>query len=121
MSQHPRGLAARTLGVLSVLLAVVLATGSGAYAPSKTVRDTTGDTYPPPGARPVRAASPIGDIVSVRTTHRAKTVVVVVRARDLASTNLTGVRIKTAGHGRDYYLVGAAASGMKMVDLSRGA
>ena len=121
MSQHPRGPAARTLGVLSVLLAVVLATGSGAYAASKTVSDTTGDTYSVAGDTPVRASSPIGDIVSVRTTHRAKTVVVVVRARDLASTNVAGVQIRTAKGGRDYYLVGMAGGGMKMVDLSRGA
>jgi hypothetical protein len=122
MFQHPRGLAARTLGVLSVVLAVVLTTGSGAFAASKTVRDTTGDTYSVAGDTPVRASSAIGDIVSVRTTHRARTVVVVVRARDQAgAANVAGVQIRTANRGRDYNLVGMAGGGMKMVDLSRGA
>ncbi|MDH2416512.1 hypothetical protein [Nocardioides sp. CER19] len=120
MRMPSRALGARLLGVFSVLLAVVLATGQGAYAASKTVRDATGDTYSIAGDTPVRKASAIGDIVSVRTAHRAKKVIVVIRTRGLAAVNAGFVQIKTSNPGRQYFVSAFAAPGMKSVSLTKG-
>jgi hypothetical protein len=122
MSKHSRGLAARTLGVLSVILAVVLTTGSGAYAASKTVRDASGDTYASTGdEKPVRTTGPVADILSVTTSHRAKVVVVRIRVRALASAMNIGIlEVKTSNPGRPYLLTGVATDNVKVVSLTKG-
>lgn len=124
MSMSLRALA-RTLGALSALLALVLVTAQSASAATRTMHDGTGDTYAidntEPDAAPVPADGPVGDIVWVRTAHRAKNVVVTIRVRELlAGSNGAAVLIKASKQRRPYVLSGYAGHGTKFVVLTKG-
>jgi hypothetical protein len=120
-----RRLSARALGALSLLLASVLVTGQGAYAASRTMHDTTDDTYVVTDlastSSPVATDGPKGDITWVRTTHRKKVVGVTVRVRDLPTgLNIAAVVIKTPKHRKPFVLTGIAGYGSKWVTLTKG-
>jgi hypothetical protein len=124
MSTSRRRAAARALGALSLALTAVAATGQGAFAASRTVHDTTDDTYAvsnsDTNATPVRKPGPVSDIIWVRTAHRHKAVSVTIRARDIApGVNSASVLIAAPKHKR-YTLTGLAGFGSKQVTLTRG-
>lgn len=121
MSMPSRALGARILGVLSVLLAVVLTTGQGAYAASKVVRDGTGDVYSLTGDTPTKVSGPDGDIVSVRTTHTRHVVRIKVQARHLKlDQTLLFAKVKTGPTGPAYFFNGTADIGMRMAIMTKG-
>lgn len=107
--------------VLATLATVVLATGEGAYAASRTVTDATGDVLSIKGEHMTTVSGPEGDITSVTTTHSAKTVRVKVRARHLP-LGLTSVvvKLRTAPTGPAYLFAGTADVGMRSAILARG-
>jgi hypothetical protein len=112
---------ARTLGVLSVLLAVVLGTASGAHAASKTVRDATGDVYSLTEEAPTKVAGRDGDITSVTTSHRARVVVIKVRAHHLSlDQTLLFAKVRTRPTGPAYFFNGTADIGIRMAIITRG-
>jgi hypothetical protein len=116
-----RALGARLLGVLSVLLAVVLTTGQGAYAASKTVRDATGDVYSLTGETPTKATGPDGDITSVTTIHRRREIRVKVRARHLSlDQTLLFAKVRTGPTGPAYFFNGTADIGMRIAIMVKG-
>ena len=116
-----RALGARILGVLSVLVAMLLTTGQGAYAASKTVRDTTGDVYSLTGDTPTKVSGPSGDIVSVRTTHTRRVVRIKVQASHLKlDQTLLFAKVKTGPTGPTYFFNGTADIGMRMAIMTKG-
>lgn len=119
MSLLSRTAAARTLGALSVAVIGVLVTGQGAFAASKTVTDTTGDTYTISNQTPTRTGGAVADIAWVKTAHKSKSVVVTVRALDLGSeVNAEIVEVK-GNKGKPFYVIGVAGPGVKNVILAR--
>lgn len=121
MSNQPRALAARTLGALSVLLAVVLATGAGASAASTTVRDATGDVYTLLGNGPTKASGPDGDITSVTVRHSPRLISIRVHASHLSlDQTMLQAKVRTGPHGPVYFFTGTADIGMRIALMSKG-
>lgn len=119
MTTATRALPVRLLGALSLLLALLLVTGEGANAASRTVTDATGDVSSlSDGSRITRSD---GDITSVTTVHQARTVRVKVRARHL-SLDMTGLmaKLRTGPSGPTYFFAGQADIGMRMAIMTRG-
>ena len=116
-----RALGARILGVLSVLLAVVLTTGQGAYAASRTVRDATDDVYSLTGDTPTKVTGPNGDVTSVTTTHTRHAVRIRVQARHLKlDQTLLFAKVKAGPTGPAYFFNGTADIGIRMAILTKG-
>jgi hypothetical protein len=121
MSKQPRRLAARTLGTLSVALAAVLTTGTGAHAASTTVKDATGDLYSLTSETPTEVSGPDGDIVSVTTRHSRRQVSIRVRARHLSlDQTLLLAKVRTGPTGPAYFFSGTADIGMRVALMSKG-
>jgi hypothetical protein len=111
----------RALGVLSATLAVILTVGQGAFAASRTVSDATGDVYSLTDDAPTKVSGPDGDVVSVTTVHRLRTVRIVVRARHLSlDQTLLFAKIRTSTPGPAYFFNGTADIGMRMAIMTHG-
>jgi len=124
MHQSRRPFLARALVALFLAPAIALTTVGGAQAATRTMHDDGGDTYyaadMDSDAAPVRQASPVADIVSVRTAHSRKAVTVTVRAREITpGMNTGGVFLTTAKHQR-FTVVGVGGGPFRFAILSRG-
>ena len=114
-------LSLRALGVLSALLVVVLAGPQGAYAATRTVPDATGDVYTLTDETPTKVSGPDGDVLSVTTAHRMRSVRIVVRARHLSlDQTLLFAKVRTSTPGPAYFFNGTADIGMRMAIMTHG-
>ncbi|MDH2416511.1 hypothetical protein [Nocardioides sp. CER19] len=112
---------ARSLAALAVGASLVLATGQGAYAASKTVRDATGDVYSLTGDSPTKVSGPDGDITSVTTMHGRRKVRIKVRARHLSlDETLLFAKIRTGPTGPAYFFSGTADIGVRIALIAKG-
>jgi hypothetical protein len=121
MSSPSRRLVARTLGVLSCVVGLVLTSSPGALAASRTVPDATDDVYSLTDETPTKVSGPDGDIVSVTTVHGAKNVRVRVRARHLSlDQTILLAKLRTTPGGPAYFFSGTADIGMRMAIMTKG-
>ncbi|SDT34966.1 hypothetical protein [Microlunatus soli] len=98
----------RTGALLTVLLAVTLTTSEQADAATHVVKDTRRDVYAikgDDGQHLVNKTGANGDITAVRTNHRARSVEVVIKARQLRGSNATVVEIATSAKHRPTFFV----------------
>ena len=122
MTKSWRSLRTRIIGVSVALLAIMVVSGQQAYAATHVVKDHKYDTYAstnPDATRLVRTNSATDDIISVRTTHGAKAVNVVIKTRKLPrSDNMAEVEFLTsAAHHARFALLVVRGEGYKAVEL----
>lgn len=121
LSRSPKAVRARTLGVLSILLAVGLLGSQNAYAASNVMKDARGDTYgiDQDGEHLIPKPSVKGDITSLRTNHTTHAVNLVLRARELRRSNFAEIDVVTsAAHRRHFMLTAMTFPGSKVIDLT---
>lgn len=108
-----RTIGVRICTVLAGVLALTLITSPASFGATRTMHDAKRDVYRPDRAQQhlVRGERPNGDITSVRTDHRARTVKVVVHLRKLRpGLNMVGIELITsAKHHPAFMITGVAA------------